>query len=78
MKNNDQLKINMSFDVLNNGYLEFTLVNNFNPKATQDVSIGIGNENAKRRLKLLFSNNFILESKIEGENYKLFLKIPVS
>lgn len=77
MKENDNLRINMSFDISNNGYLEFTLVNSFNPKKTQDDSIGIGNENAKRRLKLLFSNNYILDSKIEGENYKLFLKIPV-
>jgi LytS/YehU family sensor histidine kinase len=77
MKENDRLKINMSFDVLNNGYLGFTLVNNFNLKATPEISIGIGNENAKRRLKLLFSNNFVLESKVDGENYKLFLKIPV-
>jgi len=77
MKENDNLRINMSFDISNNGYLEFTLVNSFNPKKTQDDSIGIGNENAKRRLKLLFSNNYILDSKIEGENYKLFLKIPI-
>ena len=77
MKENDNLRINMSFDISNNGYLEFTLVNSFNPKKTQDDNIGIGNENAKRRLKLLFSNNYILDSKIEGENYKLFLKIPV-
>ena len=77
MKENDNLRINMSFDISNNGYLEFTLVNSFNPKKTKDDSIGIGNENAKRRLKLLFSNNYILDSKIEGENYKLFLKIPV-
>ncbi|WP_345191125.1 sensor histidine kinase [Algibacter agarivorans] len=77
MKENDKLKINMSFDVLNNGYLEFTLVNNFKPKASQEDSLGIGNENAKRRLKLLFSNDFILDSKIEGDTYNLFLKIPV-
>jgi len=77
MKENDNLRINMSFDISNNGYLEFTLVNSFNPKKTKDDSIGIGNENAKRRLKLLFSNNYILDSKIEGENYKLFLKIPI-
>ena len=77
MRENDKLKINMSFNVLNSGYLEFVLVNNFNPNAAQDASIGIGNENAKRRLKLLFSSNFELDSKIEGKNYKLFLKIPV-
>ncbi|WP_339893389.1 histidine kinase [uncultured Algibacter sp.] len=77
MRENDKLKINMSFEVLNSEYLEFTITNNHNPKAYLDKSAGIGNENAKRRLTLLFSNNFILDSKIEGDNYKLFLKIPV-
>jgi len=77
MRENDKLKINMSFEVLNTEYLEFTLTNNHNPKAYVKESAGIGNENAKRRLTLLFSNNFVLDSKIEGGIYKLFLKIPV-
>lgn len=77
MKDNEHLKIRMSFNVSNKGYLEVTLINNFNPDTTTDAHEGIGNENAKRRLKLLFSNNFILESKVEGNNYHLFLKIPV-
>ena len=77
MKDNDKLMINMNFNILNNEYVEFTISNNFNPKATQDIINGIGNENAKRRLNLLFSNNYVLESKIKDDNYKLFLKIPV-
>ncbi|WP_372753440.1 sensor histidine kinase [Mariniflexile sp.] len=77
MKENDKLKIKMSFSVLNRGYLEFTLINNFNPNATKTESNGIGNKNAKRRLNLLFSNNYILESTTEGESYNLFLKIPL-
>lgn len=77
MRDNEHLKINMSFDVSNKGYLEFILINNFNPNVDEGASNGIGNENAKRRLNLLFSNNFILDSKVEGNNYNLFLKIPV-
>lgn len=77
MKDNDHLKINMNFDVTNKGYLEVTLINNFNPKATMPENSGIGIENAKRRLMLLFSNNFILESKVKDDTYILFLKIPV-
>lgn len=77
MKDNEHLKISMSFDVTNKGYLEMTLINNFNPHTTSDSNSGIGNENAKRRLKLLFSNNFILESKVKGSTYTLFLKIPI-
>ena len=77
MKDNDQLKIAMSFDVSTNGFLKFTLINNFNPNALQNTSTGIGNQNAKRRLNLLFSSHYILDSKIENNSYNLFLKIPV-
>lgn len=76
MHENDQLKISMSF-VVANGYLEFYLSNNFNPEAIKPNNRGIGNDNAKRRLNLLFSNNYILETKVEGDIYNLFLKIPV-
>ncbi len=76
LKENDKLNIKMSFNVLN-GYLEFNLSNNFNPNTIKDVNRGIGNENAKRRLNLLFSSNYVLESKEEGDIYNLFLKIPV-
>lgn len=76
IKDNEKLKINMNFNVLNNEYLEFRLKNNFNPLTFQDNK-GIGNENAKRRLELLFPNDFILEFKIDDNNYNLFLKIPV-
>jgi sensor histidine kinase YesM len=75
-KENEKLKIRMSFNVLSNNYLEFTLINSFNQEATHD-SYGIGNENAKRRLELLFPNDFSLDSKIDGGNYNLFLKIPI-
>lgn len=77
MKGNDHLKINMSFDVSEQGFLKFVIINNFNPDLLPTKPSGIGNENAKRRLSLLFASNYILESEIENDNYKLFLKIPV-
>ncbi len=76
MKQNDQLKIHMSFEVLNSGYLEINITNNFNPNALNNETSGIGNQNAKRRLNLLFSNNYILDSTVEDNMYKLYLKIP--
>lgn len=78
MMENDKLKIRMSFNVLNKGYLEFVLINSFNPDAVRSEGNGIGLENAKRRLNLLFSNKYILESKIEEDTYNLFLKIPIT
>jgi two-component system, LytTR family, sensor kinase len=77
LKDNDKIKINMSFEIVNKNYLEFKLVNNFNPKANLENKGGIGIANAKRRLKLLFFNDFNLETKINEDTYSLFLKIPV-
>ena len=33
LKVNDKIKITLSFEIVNKSYLEFKLVNNFNPKA---------------------------------------------
>ncbi|MCL6293917.1 sensor histidine kinase [Jejuia spongiicola] len=77
LNGNDKVQVNMSFNTLNNRYLEFNVANNFNPKNYVEENHGIGIANAKRRLQLLFSNDFILETKIEGNIYNLFLKIPV-
>ena len=77
LKDNDIIKIKISFEVFDNGYLEFKLSNNFNPETNQNNKQGIGIANSARRLKLLFASNFVLESKTEGNMYNLFLKIPV-
>ena len=76
LKENDKIKISMSFEMANNGYLEFKLSNNFNPKVNQENIHGIGIANAERRLKLLFASDFILETNIQNDIYNLFLKIP--
>lgn len=78
LKGNDRMKVSMSFIALENGYLEFRISNNFNPDVSSvSENHGIGISNAKRRLQLLFANNFILETKIKDNIYNLFLKIPV-
>ncbi|EDP72790.1 putative two-component system sensor protein [Flavobacteriales bacterium ALC-1] len=77
LKENDNIFINMSFKVIDKKYLEFILKNNFNPNASKNNKQGIGLNNAKRRLNLLFLNNYTMESKIEDDTYILFLKIPI-
>ncbi len=77
LNGNEKVQVNMSFNTLNNHYLEFNVANNFNPKNYVEENHGIGIANAKRRLQLLFSNDFILETKVKGDIYNLFLKIPV-
>ena len=76
LKDSDKVAITISFTVLNE-YLEFTIKNSFNPSTSSNGSHGIGIENAKRRLKLLFSSNFIFNTIIEDGTYTLYIKIPI-
>lgn len=77
LKENDKVKIDMSFEVAGKDYLKFKLSNNFNPNVNQDNKQGIGIANSKRRLNLLFFNDFELETNIKDATYNLFLKIPI-
>jgi len=73
----ESIKIKMSFEMVGKDYLEFKLTNNFNPENDKKNKQGIGIANSKRRLNLLFANNYTLETKIKDDTYNLFLKIPV-
>ncbi len=77
---NDVIKIDIDFTLTELDYLEFKVSNSFNPeiKKIQQGRNGIGITNARRRLKLLYYNNFALDNQIEANWYHLFLKIPVS
>lgn len=77
LRENDQIKINMSFEVVGKDYLKFKLSNNFNPNANNKEKHGIGLANSKRRLSLLFFNDYELKTEIVNNIYKLYLKIPV-
>ncbi len=79
LKENDRLEIKMDFKIIDKDYLEFTLSNNFNPDSNkkENEGFGIGIANAKRRLYLLFYNNFTLETNVKEDIYSLSLKIPV-
>lgn len=77
LKGDDKVNINLSFKTSGDGYLEFNANNTFNPSIIAEDNRGIGIANAKRRLQLLFSSNFVLETKTQGDIYNLFLKIPV-
>jgi sensor histidine kinase YesM len=77
LKEVDKIKINICFEITEDNYLEFKLANNFNPNTQQGEKQGIGIMNSKRRLTLLYDNDFILETKIEEDIYTLFLKIPM-
>ena len=76
LRDSDKVKVTMSFEVVKD-YLEFTLVNSFNPESNISNEDGIGIVNTKRRLNLLFANNYVLDSTIKDNMYHLFLKIPI-
>ncbi|WP_242092186.1 sensor histidine kinase [Aestuariivivens sediminicola] len=78
LKNNEKMKMEMSFEVINGRYLNFNISNNFNPNTVDEVKKGIGISNSLRRLKILFSKDFELKTSADKGVYNLFLKIPVS
>jgi len=67
----------MSFEIIDNKYLEFRIENNFNPNVKREKNHGIGLINAKRRLKLLYYKDFVLSTKENKDTYILYLKIPI-
>ena len=60
----------------NSDSLIFKARNNFTPKIKENVHYGIGIENVKRRLDLLFGKNYKLKTNIFEENFTVTLKIP--
>ena len=56
--------------------LNFTIENSNHPRDTE-ASSGIGIENTKKRLSLLYKDNFDLEILGEKEIYKVNLNIPL-
>ena len=75
-KNNNTIVIKISFDKKDKE-LVFTVENNFNSSNDIESKHGIGIENVKRRLQLLFNDNFILKTRILDNKYLVRLKIPV-
>lgn len=58
----------------NNGYINFIIENNFDTKETNEPN-GIGLENLKRRLSLLYKNNHKFTTSVTNNTYKTTLKI---
>ena len=77
--NEDNLiEVNISLEVVKNKMLKFRVENMFEQFDGKNVKHGIGVQNVKRRLELLFKNNFELETIINGQKYCVQLKIPIN
>lgn len=58
------------------GYLHFTTHNSFSEKDIKKRG-GVGMDNVKKRLKLVYNNDFELKSVADNNKYYIFLKIPI-
>ena len=75
--NNNRLKIKINCKIID-GWLHFEILNNFVHSHPGKTQKGIGLTNTKKRLKLIFKNNYILEHKVKFNYYIILLKIPLS
>ena len=77
LKESETVSVRITFEVVDTDYLIFTVSNSFNSESTVANEDGIGILNTKRRLSLLFANDYVLETDTKGQAYHIFLKIPI-
>lgn len=58
------------------GYLEITIVNDFDPHAHPRKGTGIGLQNIRERLRLLYKNDKLLRTVVDGTRFSVFLSLP--
>ncbi len=76
-KNNEEVRLDIHFENEKNEHLIFKAKNNFNSDYTDDKKRGIGIENVRRRLELLYKNKYSLETKVIDNTFNVLLKIPI-
>ncbi|MCX8011186.1 MAG: GHKL domain-containing protein, partial [Ignavibacteria bacterium] len=60
-----------------NGYLKITIENNFDPEAVSNKGQGIGLENVKRRLNLVYGKSNLLCFEKQNDIFRVDLFIPI-
>ncbi|MNE80357.1 hypothetical protein D3C80_1769200 [compost metagenome] len=75
--NNQKLKIKINCKVIDDSVLDFEIINNFVLSQDFRLKKGIGLVNTKKRLKLIFKNNYTLENKVKFNYYIIRLQIPI-
>ena len=74
---NQNLKIKINCKISDNKLLHFEILNNFVISQKNDSKGGIGLVNTKKRLKLIYKNNFSLKHKTKLNYYIIRLQIPI-
>jgi two-component system LytT family sensor kinase len=75
--NNKNLKIKINCKIINDSVLQFEILNNFVLSQNLKTKKGIGLMNTKKRLKLIFKNNYKLEQEVKFNYYIIRLQIPI-
>ena len=75
-KTEGDINVFINFAIQDN-FLFFTVMNSFDSEVSLNVKHGIGIQNVRRRLKLLYGSRFILETGPVGKVYKVLLKLPL-
>lgn len=73
----EEIKVSIDFVVKDN-FLYFTVENNFSKPKDTETKHGIGIENVRRRLELLYGNKFSLKTKSKLNSYIVNLKLPLN
>ncbi len=71
----EQVSIEMGCEY-KEGNLEIAIVNDFDPNARPRKGSGIGLKNIRERLRLLYKNDKLLKTKVEGTRFSVFLSLP--
>lgn len=71
----EQVSIEMDCEY-KEGYLEITIVNDFDPDAHPRKGSGIGLNNIRERLRLLYKNDKLLRTVVDGKRFSVFLSLP--
>ena len=75
-KNNDAIQVNIIFEKKDK-ILLFYVENNFNVISNEATKHGLGIENVKRRLQLLYPGEFTLKTEVKERKYIVKLTIPL-
>jgi len=77
VKDKDKIEVDISFENHKNKILIFRVVNSFDQKPKGTSKQGIGIQNVKRRLELLFKKKYSFQTTIDNNEYAIELKIPI-
>ena len=75
-KHHEDIKVRIDFVVKDN-FLYFTVTNNYVKEDGNKPKHGIGIENVKRRLQLLYGSGYSLKTRSKGNEYIVNLKLPL-